>query len=180
VLLDTFAERDYVDWQRALDDSFPRGQHSYFRSVFTHAIGEPEARVVEQAAASLPHPLTEIVIHQLGGAMRRVAPDATAFAHRDATHIVNVIARTPTAEGFDHVRGWAREVTEALSPGGATYVNFTGDQVPELVRRSYPGDTYRRLVDVKDRYDPSNLFRLNQNIEPSPPAAPLPAPRTHN
>jgi FAD/FMN-containing dehydrogenase len=110
----------------------------------------------------------------------RVAPDATAFAHRDATHIVNVIARTPTAEGFGHVRAWARAVTEAVSPGGATYVNFTGEQVSDLVRRSYPNSTYRRLVDVKDRYDPGNLFRLNQNIEPSPPAAPVPASRTHS
>jgi FAD/FMN-containing dehydrogenase len=180
VLLDTFAEREYVDWQQALDDSFPRGQHSYFQSVFLHAIGETQAHVVEQVASSLPHPLTEIVIHQLGGAVARVAPGSTAFAHRDATHIVNVIARTPSAHGFAEVRAWAREVTEAFSPVGATYVNFTGEQAPDLVRRSYPDDTYRRLVDVKDRYDPSNLFRLNQNIEPSPLAAASPATRTHN
>jgi FAD/FMN-containing dehydrogenase len=170
VLLDTFTDREYVTWQQTLDGSFPRGQHSYFRSVFVREFGEQEAHVVASAAVTLPHPLTEIVIHQLGGAVARVAPDATAFAHRDATHIVNVIARTPTADGFDHVRGWARDVTEALNPSGPTYVNFTGEQVPDLARRSYPHGTYRRLVEVKDRYDPSNFFRLNQNIEPSPHA----------
>jgi len=167
VLLDTFADRDYVAWQQALDGSFPRGQHHYFRGVFLSALGEAEAQVLVEAAATLPHPLTEVVIHQLGGAVSRVAPASTAFAVRDATHIVNVIARTPTAQGFAGVRTWAREVTKALNPGGATYVNFTGEQAASLVRRSYPDHTYRRLVEVKDRYDPCNVFRLNQNVEPS-------------
>ena len=172
VLLDTFADREYVAWQKALDGSFPRGQHHYFRAVFLDRLGEAEVQVLADAAETLPNPLTEIVIHQLGGAVARVAPDSTAFATRDATHIANVIARTPTARGFAEVRTWAHEITEALHPGGATYVNFTGEQTRDLVRRSYPDYTYRRLVEVKDRYDPSNLFRLNQNIEPSAPTGP--------
>ncbi len=179
VLLDTFVEREYVAWQKALDLSFPRGHHNYFRAVFVHAMSEAAAKVLMHAATSLPHPLTEIVIHQLGGAVARVAPDSTAFANRDATHIVNVIARTPSAQGFAAARTWAREVTEALDPGGATYVNFTGEHTSDLVRRSYPDRTHRRLVEVKDRYDPANVFRLNQNIEPSTSAGTSPVLPNH-
>ncbi len=167
VICDTFAVRDYVQWQQALDAAFPPGRHSYFRSVFVTELDAPEAAALRQIADSLPNASTEVVVHQLGGAVAGVSPEATAFATRDASHIVNVIARTPTAAGFDEVVGWARGVAEALRPGGATYVNFTGEGGAELMRRSYPEATYRRLVDVKDRYDPTNLFRLNQNVPPS-------------
>jgi FAD/FMN-containing dehydrogenase len=167
VLTDTFAVRAYTQWQQALDPSFPRGQHNYFQAVFVADLGATEAAVLQRTSATLPNALTEVVVHQLGGAVARVSPEATAFATRDASHIVNVIARTRTVAGFDGVRTWAREVTEALRPGGATYVNFTGEPGTDLMRRSYPEPTYRRLVDVKDRYDPTNLFRLNQNIPPS-------------
>jgi FAD/FMN-containing dehydrogenase len=167
VLIDTFAVRDYTQWQQALDPSFPRGQHNYFQAVFVADLGAAEAGILQQAAATLPNALTEVVIHQLGGAIARVPPDATAFGTRDATHIINVIARTTTATGFATVRTWARQLTEALRPGGDTYVNFTGEPAADLTRRSYPEPTYRRLIAVKDRYDPNNLFRLNQNIPPS-------------
>ena len=167
VINDTFAVRDYAQWQQSLDAAFPRGQHSYFRSVFVAELGDSEVTGLRQISARLPNASTEVVVHQLGGAVARVPAGATAFATRDASHIVNVIARTPTPEGFDEVVGWARGVTETLRPGGATYVNFTGEGGAELMRRSYPEHTYRRLVDVKDRYDPTNLFRLNQNIPPS-------------
>jgi FAD/FMN-containing dehydrogenase len=167
VLTDTFAMRAYTQWQQALDASFPRGQHNYFQAVFVADLGATEAAILQRTAATLPNALTEVVVHQLGGAVARVPPEATAFATRDATHIVNVIARTRAATGFEGVRTWAREVTQTLRPGGATYVNFTGEPDADLMRRSYPEPTYRRLVAVKDRYDPTNLFRLNQNIPPS-------------
>ena len=114
-----------------------------------------------------PTPMTEIHLHHLGGAVGRVPADATAFAMREQEFIVNVVARTPTAEGFADVVEWARGVTSALGPDAATYVNFTGEANAALVRASYPADTYRRLVELKNEYDPTNLFRLNQNIAPT-------------
>jgi FAD/FMN-containing dehydrogenase len=105
-------------------------------------------------------------VHHLGGAIRRVPSEATAFATRDQDFIVNIIARTPTAEGFDAARAWARGAIDALE-SDAAYVNFTGEASADRVRASYPPATYQRLVAVKDRYDPDNLFCLNQNIQPS-------------
>ena len=101
------------------------------------------------------------------GAVGRVPANATAFGVRDHEFIVNVIARTADADGYTDVVTWARGVTDALGPDAGTYVNFTGDSDPALVRASYPPDTYRRLVELKNRYDPTNLFRLNQNIVPA-------------
>ena len=117
--------------------------------------------------ATLPNGLTEIHLQHLGGAVGRVPADATSFALRDREFIVNIVARTPTAEGFSDVVDWARGVTSALGPDAGTYVNFTGEANAALVRASYPADTYRRLVELKNEYDPTNLFRLNQNIAPT-------------
>jgi hypothetical protein len=99
--------------------------------------------------------------------MGRVPADATAFGTRDREYILNTVARTPGADGFDTVVQWARSACAALGPDAASYVNFTGEASEESVRASYPAATYARLVSIKDRYDPTNLFRLNQNIRPS-------------
>jgi FAD/FMN-containing dehydrogenase len=167
VIADVFAPNPYAGWQQALDPLYPRGIHNYFRSAFIHAVDESAIEVLLDSFADLPNEFTEVHLQHLGGAVGRVAPDATAFALRDQEFIVNVVARTPTAEGFPAVAEWARGVTSALGPDAGTYVNFTGEANAALVRASYPPDTYRRLVALKDRYDPTNLFRLNQNIPPS-------------
>lgn len=86
---------------------------------------------------------------------------------RNQEFIVNVVARSATRDGFAEVVAWARRVTDALGSDRATYVNFTGEASRELVRASYPADTYRRLVALKNQFDPTNLFHLNQNIPPA-------------
>ena len=142
-----------------LDPLYPRGVHNYFRSAFLRTADDASLRVLMDSLATLPNALTEIHLQHLGGAVGRVPA-------RDQEFIVN-IARTPTAEGFADAVEWARGVTSALGPDAATYVNFTGEANPALVRASYPPDTYRRLVELKNEDDPTNLFRLNQNIPPS-------------
>jgi FAD/FMN-containing dehydrogenase len=79
----------------------------------------------------------------------------------------NAVARTPGADGFAEVVDWARAATNGIGADAATYVNFTGEASVDQVRASYPQETYDRLVAVKNRYDPANLFQLNQNIPPS-------------
>ena len=165
VIADVFAANPYTGWQQALDPLYPRRVHNYFRSAFLRTADDASLRVLMDSLATLPNALTEIHLQHLGGAVGRVPADATAFALRDQEFIVNIIARTPTAEGFAGAVEWARGVASALGP--ATYVNFTGEANPALVRASYPPDTYRRLVELKNEDDPTNLFRLNQNIPPS-------------
>jgi FAD/FMN-containing dehydrogenase len=167
VVADVFADNPYAGWQQALDPLYPRGMHNYFRSAFLRTADDASLRVLQESFAGLPNALAEIHLQHLGGAVGRVPADATAFAVREEEFIVNVIARTVDAAGFDAVVTWAREVGAALGPDAATYVNFTGESSAALVRASYPPDTYRRLVSLKDDYDPTNLFRLNQNIVPT-------------
>jgi FAD/FMN-containing dehydrogenase len=167
VISDVFAPNPYAAWQQALDPLFPRGMHNYFRSAFLRTADDASLQALLDSFARLPNAMSELHLYRLGGAVSRVAADATAFSQRDQEYLVEVIARTPTAEGFGASVDWARGVTSALGPDAAMYVNFTGEGSESIVRASYPPDTYRRLVAVKDQYDPTNLFRLNQNIPPS-------------
>ena len=107
-------------------------------------------------------------IRALGGAMARVPNDATAFAHRRRRLLVNVAALYQRPEERPHHQEWVDGLSAELSQGdGGAYVGFLGDEGEERVRAAYPGATWERLAEVKARYDPDNLFRLNQNIPPA-------------
>jgi berberine-like enzyme len=113
-------------------------------------------------------PMTEIHVQHIGGAVARVPADATAFGDRSAPFLLNVVARTPTADGYDEAVSWAQELHGEMAPmlTGGAYVNFLSNEGDDRVRAAY-GDKFDRLVALKDQYDPTNLFRLNQNIPPS-------------
>jgi FAD/FMN-containing dehydrogenase len=167
VVADVFSPMPYVAMQTLLDPLYPRGMWNYFRSAFFSDLDDTTIDALVRSRSETPNALSELHIHHLGGAMGRVAPDATAFGTRDREFILNTVARTPDANGFDTIVQWARSACDALGPDAASYVNFTGEAGEERVRASYPANTYARLTSVKDRYDPTNLFRLNQNIRPS-------------
>jgi hypothetical protein len=104
----------------------------------------------------------------LGGAMARVSADATAFAHRNSRIMVNVAAFYEGPDDRPIREAWVRDFAAALQQGDTgAYVGFLGDEGDAGVRNAYPGATWERLAAVKRRYDPSNLFRLNQNIPPA-------------
>ena len=167
VVADVFSPMPYVAMQTLLDPLYPRGMWNYFRSAFFNDLGDTTIDALVTSYSDAPNALSELHIHHLGGAMGRVAADASAFGTRDREYILNTVARTPGPNDFDTVVQWARSACDALGPDAASYVNFTGEASEERVRASYPATTYARLVSVKDRYDPTNLFRLNQNIRPS-------------
>jgi hypothetical protein len=135
-----------------------RGVWNYFRSAF---FSDLDPAPLVEAHSRVPNAMSELHIHHLGGAMGRVPADATAFGTRDRTFLLNVVARSADSAGYPSAVEWARASARAVGPDAAAYVNFTGEG------SAYPKDTYERLVAVKDRYDPTNLFRLNQNIPPS-------------
>jgi hypothetical protein len=108
----------------------------------------------------------------LGGAMARVPADATAFAHRKSRIMVNLAALYQRPEDAPEHQAWVMRFASAISQSDSgVYVNFLGDEGEARIRAAYPGSTWDRLAAIKARYDPTNLFRLNQNIPPAIEAA---------
>ena len=146
-----------------------RGAQNYFTGALLGGLTDETIDTLLARHAAGRAPVRELHLHHCGGAMARVPAAATAFAHRNAAYVLNIIARSPDREGFPEHVGWARATHQAVDPWttGGAYVNFTSESGADKVQASYPPDTYARLVAVKDRYDPTNLFQLNQNIRPS-------------
>jgi FAD/FMN-containing dehydrogenase len=167
-LADLMGPMPYVAMQSLLDPLWGPGAQNYFSGVMLNQLTDEAIDTLLTQHAAGQAPVRELHLHHGGGAMANAPAGGTAFAHRDAAYILNIIARSPDREGFDEHVGWARTTHQAMDPwstGG--YVNFTSEPGQDKVRASYPPDTYARLVAVKDRYDPTNLFQLNQNIHPS-------------
>jgi FAD/FMN-containing dehydrogenase len=139
------------------------------RSMFLDGFdGAAAATVVEHLRASTA-PMAVAQLRVLGGAMARVPATATAFAHRDRPIMAGVGCVYEDARDRPTQDAWADGFSAALRQGATgVYVNFLSDEGPERVREAYPGATWDRLVEVKRRYDPDNLFRRNQNIPPGP------------
>ena len=135
------------------------------RTMFVDSIDHAAAgTIVERLEASTAQmPVTQIRV--LGGAMARVPNDATAFAHRDRRLMVNAVALYGDPAGRATHEAWVDAFAEAVQRGPVgAYVNFLGDEGEARVRQAYPAATRERLAEIKGRYDPTNLFRLNQNV----------------
>jgi FAD/FMN-containing dehydrogenase len=146
----------------------PPAPHAVLRTFFADALDEDAARELLGRLQSSTAELAAAEIRVLGGAVARVPAEATAFAHRHRRLMINVAAVYASAEEAPVHRRWADAAATALRQGeDAAYVNFLGDEAPERVRAAYPGPTWDRLTAVKLRYDPQNVFRVNQNIPPA-------------
>ena len=138
------------------------------KNLFMNRIGQAEAQQIIDTLTKADAQFRVTQIRVLGGAIARVAADATAYAHRSAPIMVNVAAFYTTPE--DHVKqqGWVDGYAAALKQEEAgAYVNFVADEGPERVRAAYPGATWERLRKIKKQYDPTNVFSRNQNIVPA-------------
>jgi FAD/FMN-containing dehydrogenase len=150
-----------------LDRNYPHGLHAYLSSSDVAALSDDVLRIAVDHAHRLESLRSSVTIWQLGGAVGRVEPDGTAFGSRSSGHIVNVTGATDTIDGFDRERAWARDHGTALAPHqSGVYVNFLMDEGTDRVRRAYGATRFDRLRELKRRYDPDNVFRLNQNISP--------------
>jgi FAD/FMN-containing dehydrogenase len=158
----------YTVLQSLLDALWERGAHNYFRSSYVDELSDEAISAMAARHRAVPSPHSEIHLHHFGGAVARVGDDDSAFGNRSAPYVLNAIARSAGAEGFDDNVAWARGTTDALAPVSrdGAYVNFMGDARDERLREAYGHAKYERLVELKRRYDPTNLFRLNQNITP--------------
>jgi FAD/FMN-containing dehydrogenase len=165
---DLLGPMPYSVIQSLVDPVWEKGIHAYFKSANLARLDDELVDRLCELHLAAPGPQCEIHVHQMGGAVARVAEDATAYAERSMPFVLNAVAgwRDP-ALGDEHV-DWARTVIAAAAAAstGRAYVNFLGDS--DAARSSYGTDTYARLAALKSEYDPTNLFRLNQNIEPGP------------
>jgi FAD/FMN-containing dehydrogenase len=137
--------------------------------LFVDEIGVPQAETILEHLGTSTAMMGVAQLRVLGGAIERVPNDATAYAHRDRKIMVNVAALYERADEAETHLPWIRGFVEAIRQGGdeAAYVNFLGDEGQGRIRAAYPGTTWDRLREIKARYDPANLFRLNQNIPPA-------------
>jgi FAD/FMN-containing dehydrogenase len=160
-------EMPFVAWQQVLDPLLAPGARNYWKSHDFAGLEDGLIDVLVNAARSIPDPQTEIAFAELGGAISRVPDGATAYGHRNAEYVVNVHGRWADPAKDGACIAWARALFDAAAPysTGSVYVNFLTQDEGDRVTAAY-GANYDRLVAVKDRYDPENLFRVNQNIAP--------------
>jgi FAD/FMN-containing dehydrogenase len=166
----------FVEWQKMFDPMLAFGARNYWKTNEFTELADGALDTLIAGAGEVPGPESEVFVASVGGAMGRVAGDATAFAGRDSRYVMNVHGRWRDAADDAKVRTWARKLFDATSPfaTGGGYVNFMTADEQARVASAY-GANYERLQEVKRRYDPDNLFRLNHNIAPSTPESPRPA-----
>ena len=139
------------------------------RTLFVETIDSSVAQTIVEYLQASRAQMAVAQIRVLGGAMAHVPAEATAFAHRSSRIMVNVAALYGRPDEAAVHEPWVRAFAAALRQGeGGAYVNFLGDEGEARVREAYPGSTFERLAEIKGRYDPTNLFRLNQNVPPKP------------
>src|SRR6266850_6743400 len=157
----------YVQWQKAVDPLLTTGARNYWKSHNFTELADGALNSIIEFAGKLPSPQCEIFIGLIAGAPNRIAADAMAYGHRDARFVLNVHGRWDEATDDKKCIGWAREFFKASAPyaSGGAYVNFMTAEEGDRVAAAY-GSNYERLVEVKRRYDPENVFHLNQNIKP--------------
>jgi hypothetical protein len=167
-LADVVAPTPYTTWQTLLDPMLTPGARNYWKSHNFRELSDGLIDVLIDHARRIPDPQTEIAFAQLGGAVNRVPQDATAYTARDAQFVLNVHGRWDDPAKDAECMGWARDLFKASSPFAAAgaYVNFLTQDEQDRVKAAY-GVNYERLVQLKRKYDPANLFQLNANVRPT-------------
>jgi FAD/FMN-containing dehydrogenase len=160
----------YVQLQQMSDAMVPRRVRAVAGGGFT---GPLSAGVIDAltSRAAQPPPMSMLELQPLGGAVARVSPDATAFPHRHAAHILAILGAAPAADTRDELAGWEETVSGSLPPGtilGPSVLAMGRDEPEDRVREAYGHAGYDRLAGIKAAYDPDNMFRFNQNIRPQP------------
>lgn len=169
-MMDMIQPMPYVKAQSLIDESFPKGRYNYWKSNLLSELSDGTIDALVEGFAAVASPYSSVLIEQLGGAMSRVGKDETAFNHRDAPYDLVIMPMwSDSVESDQHIR-WADELWRAVQPSsaGGVYVNYLGNEGEERVKAAY-GTNYERLVALKHKYDPTNLFRFNQNIRPNVP-----------
>lgn len=157
----------YVAWQQAFDPLLTPGARNYWKSHNFSELSDGALDCMATFAGQLPSSQCEIFVGLIAGAPNRVPADAMAYGHRDARFVMNVHGRWDDRADDARCIAWARQFFNAAAPyaSAGAYVNFMTEEEGSRVAAAY-GDNYARLVELKRKYDPTNVFHVNQNIQP--------------
>lgn len=170
-VMDMVAPIPYVALQSMLDAGGPHGTRAYMKAEFLPDLTDAVIDKLAAHGASRPGPMVQLLLEPLGGAIARVPEDDSALGRRDVPWCYHALSlwMDPSEEAAEAHVAWAKELATDLAPDTTTgvYLNYTSDEGDERVRDMFGPERYAKLVALKDRYDPDNVFRLNQNIKPS-------------
>jgi hypothetical protein len=169
-LADIIAPKPFMVHQTLFDVAMAPGRHYYWKSHYLPEFLETAGNVLMGHAAKISSPHSSILVFQLGGALARFGETDTPAGNRNAAYVLNVAASWEDPTHTDEQIAWARGCwsdMQQFSTGGVNVNFLTGEEGNERVRAAYGAANYQRLVEIKNRYDPQNMFRLNQNIPPS-------------
>ncbi len=166
-IADVVGPNPFAGWQQAFDPLLTPGARNYWKSHDLTKLSDATVEILLKAVRELPGPECEIFLGHVGGAAGRIGVEATAFPQRSSHFVMNVHARWREPEMDQSCIGWARNLFEAIKPhaAGTAYINFMPEDEVDRIEAAY-GSNYQRLVATKQRYDPLNLFRMNQNVNP--------------
>jgi FAD/FMN-containing dehydrogenase len=168
-VVDLIQPMPYTAFQALLDPMAPKGHRSYWRGEYLKDLSDGAIDTFLRhgsALATAGTPLSQMIIFRIGQGVAAIPDDATAFSHRDANYLFHPITMWQQPTDDERLIAASRAFCEAMRPfsTGGAYLNFTPE---DRVRDAYGSLKYERLVALKNRYDPDNLFRLNQNIKPA-------------
>jgi hypothetical protein len=167
--LDLVQPMPYTALQSLIDGANPPGLQNYWKAEFLRELGDDAIDTIAERAAGVTSPLSLVILEPKGGAIAGKPEDATPLGRRDAAFAFYIFSMWDNPGESDRHVAWTREFAEAMEPYTTTgiYLNFTSDTGEGRVRSTYGPEKYDRLVALKDKYDPTNFFRFNQNIKPS-------------
>jgi FAD/FMN-containing dehydrogenase len=170
--MDMVAPIPYLAVQKLIEPGNQPGHRHYWKADLLDDLPDDAIDTIAEFGLRMTSPLTVMLFQPLGGAVARVPASATALGRRDAAWAYHALSQWDLPEDDEKNIGWTRELADAMQPysTGGVYITYTSDDGDDRMRDAFR-DHYDRLVAIKDRYDPGNLFHLGQNIRPSVEAA---------
>jgi FAD/FMN-containing dehydrogenase len=167
-LLDAIQPMPFPVMQTLFDAAVPEGNQNYWKSTFLRELSDEAIQVIVDYANQATSPMTAVLVEQYGGAAGRVGKSESAFAQRHGLYDLGILTQWAGSTDADRHIAWTREFADAMTPfrSGDYLLNFLGDETEDTIKATF-GTNYQRLVEVKRHYDPTNFFRVNQNVKPS-------------
>ncbi len=158
--------------QTMFDALYPPGYQWYWKADFVKELNDKALDLHARFGSQLPTPYSTMHLYPVNGFASRIGKKDTAWNFRDANYAMVIVGVDPDAGNKDKITGWAKDYWQAMHPysAGGAYINFMMDEGEERISATY-GDNYKKLTEIKAKYDPNNLFRVNQNIKPQQKAA---------